>query len=31
MMTAVRAYEANITVIDASKNMVRRSLDIISE
>ncbi len=31
MMTAVRAYEANITAIDASKNMVRRSLDIIRE
>ena len=31
MITAVRAYEANVTAIDASKNIVRRSLDIISE
>ncbi|UCD58328.1 MAG: flagellar basal body rod protein FlgC [Candidatus Hydrogenedentota bacterium] len=31
MLTAVRAYEANITAIDASKNMLRRSLDIIRE
>jgi flagellar basal-body rod protein FlgC len=31
MITAVRAYEANITAIDASKNMVRSSLDIIRE
>ncbi|RJP73375.1 MAG: flagellar basal body rod protein FlgC [Candidatus Abyssobacteria bacterium SURF_17] len=31
MMTAVRAYEANITAIDATKGMVRRSLDIIRE
>lgn len=31
MITAVRAYEANITAIDASKNIVRRSLDIINE
>ena len=31
MITAVRAYEANVTAIDASKNMLRRSLDIISE
>jgi len=31
MITAVRAYEANVTAIDANKNMLRRSLDIISE
>jgi flagellar basal-body rod protein FlgC len=31
MITALRAYEANITAIDTSKNMVRRSLDIIRE
>jgi flagellar basal-body rod protein FlgC len=31
MITAVRAYEANVTAIDASKNIVRRSLDIIRE
>lgn len=31
MTTAVRAYEANITAIDAAKNIVRRSLDIIRE
>jgi flagellar basal-body rod protein FlgC len=31
MMTAVRAYEANITAIDAAKSMVNRSLDIIGE
>jgi flagellar basal-body rod protein FlgC len=31
MITALRAYEANITAIDANKNMVRRSLDIIRE
>ena len=31
MITAVRAYEANVTAIDASKNMIRRSLDIIRE
>ena len=31
MITAVRAYEANITAIDANKSMVRRSLDIIRE
>jgi flagellar basal-body rod protein FlgC len=31
MVTAVRAYEANVTAIDASKNMLRRSLDIIRE
>jgi flagellar basal-body rod protein FlgC len=31
MTTAVRAYEANITAIDAGKNIIRRSLDIIRE
>jgi flagellar basal-body rod protein FlgC len=31
MLTAVRAYEANVTAIDASKTMVRNSLDIIRE
>jgi flagellar basal-body rod protein FlgC len=31
MITAVRAYEANITAIQANKSMVRRSLDIIRE
>ena len=31
MITAVRAYEANITAIEANKSMVRRSLDIIRE
>lgn len=31
MITALRAYEANVTAIDANKNMVRRSLDIIRE
>jgi len=31
MITALRAYEANITAIDTSKTMVRRSLDIIRE
>jgi len=31
MITALRAYQANITAIDASKNMVRNSLDIIRE
>jgi flagellar basal-body rod protein FlgC len=31
MITALRAYEANITAIDANKNLVRRSLDIIRE
>ncbi len=31
MITALRAYEANVTAIDASKNLVRRSLDIIRE
>ncbi len=31
MITAVRAYEANVTAIDASKNLVARSLDIIRE
>ncbi|MBI5119255.1 flagellar basal body rod protein FlgC [Candidatus Poribacteria bacterium] len=31
MITAVRAYEANITAIDVSKSMVRSSLDIIRE
>lgn len=31
MITALRAYEANITAIDANKNIVRRSLDIIRE
>ncbi len=31
MITAVRAYEANITAIDAGKNIIRRSLDIINE
>ncbi|MBI4831864.1 MAG: flagellar basal body rod protein FlgC [Candidatus Lindowbacteria bacterium] len=31
MITAVRAYEANVTAIDASKNLVSRSLDIIRE
>ena len=28
LMTASRAYEANITVMDASKTMMRRALDI---
>ena len=31
MITALRAYQANITAIDANKNMVRNSLDIIRE
>jgi flagellar basal-body rod protein FlgC len=31
MITAVRAYEANVSAIDASKNIVRRSLDIIRD
>jgi flagellar basal-body rod protein FlgC len=31
MITALRAYEANITAIDANKTIVRRSLDIIGE
>jgi len=31
MITALRAYEANITAIDANKSIVRRSLDIIRE
>ncbi len=31
MITALRAYEANVTAIDASKNMVRASLDILRE
>lgn len=31
MITALRAYQANVTAIDASKNMVRSSLDIIRE
>jgi flagellar basal-body rod protein FlgC len=31
MVTAVRAYEANITSIGAIKNMTQRSLDIIRE
>ncbi len=31
MMTALRAYEANVTAIDANKTIVRRSLDIIRE
>ena len=31
MITALRAYEANITAIDANKSIVRRSLDIIKE
>lgn len=31
MITAVRSYEANITAINASKNLVSRSLDIIRE
>ncbi|GAB4333836.1 MAG: flagellar basal body rod protein FlgC [Candidatus Abyssubacteria bacterium] len=31
MITALRAYEANITAIDLNRTMVRRSLDIISE
>lgn len=31
MITALRAYEANVTAIDTNKNMVRRSLDIIRE
>lgn len=31
MMTALRAYEANITAIDATKAMLGRTLDIIRE
>jgi flagellar basal-body rod protein FlgC len=31
MITALRAYEANVTAIDTNKNMVRSSLDIIRE
>jgi flagellar basal-body rod protein FlgC len=31
MMTALRAYEANITAIDATKSMLGRALDIIRE
>jgi flagellar basal-body rod protein FlgC len=31
MITAVRAYEANATAIDANKTIVQRSLDIIAE
>ena len=31
MITALRAYEANITAIDANKNMVSQSLNIIAE
>jgi flagellar basal-body rod protein FlgC len=31
MLTAIRAYEANITAIDANKNMVSQSLNIIRE
>jgi len=31
MITALRAYEANVTAIDVNKNMVRSSLDIIRE
>ena len=31
MITALRAYQANITAIDASKNIVRSSLDIRRE
>lgn len=31
MITAVRAYEANIAAIESNKSMVRRSLDIIRE
>jgi len=31
MMTALRAYEANITAIDATKSMLGRTLDIIRE
>jgi flagellar basal-body rod protein FlgC len=31
MMTALRAYEANVTAIDATKSMLGRALDIIRE
>lgn len=31
MITALRAYEANVTAIDTNRNMVRSSLDIIRE
>jgi len=31
MITALRAYEANVTAIDTNKTMVRSSLDIIRE
>ena len=31
MMTALRAYEANITAIDATKTMLGRTLDIIRD
>ena len=31
MITALRAYEANVTAIDANKSMVRAALDILRE
>ena len=31
MITALRAYEANITAIDATKSMLSRTLDIIRD